>query len=167
MQDRYLSRGKREDSGEWAIGSLTQDNDGNYFIITRMLNEVTCCGECCMPYFEYHKVDPATIGQCAGLEDKNGKLIFEGDILRGGTEYRKTYGDPEVEYGCYTDVEIDALKYNSCPETNEDHDVIENLDSVNYGWYLDSKDYGESGIDPEYINIFEVIGNIHDKEQSN
>ena len=27
-------------------------------------------------------IDPATIGQCTGLRDKNGTLIFEGDIFK-------------------------------------------------------------------------------------
>jgi formylmethanofuran dehydrogenase subunit C len=27
-------------------------------------------------------IDPATVGQCTGLRDKNGTLIFEGDIIR-------------------------------------------------------------------------------------
>jgi uncharacterized phage protein (TIGR01671 family) len=27
------------------------------------------------------RIDPATIGQCTGMKDKNGKLIFEGDIV--------------------------------------------------------------------------------------
>jgi uncharacterized phage protein (TIGR01671 family) len=30
---------------------------------------------------EAKEIDPATIGQCTGLRDKNGTLIFEGDIL--------------------------------------------------------------------------------------
>lgn len=29
-----------------------------------------------------HEVDPDTLGECTGLTDKNGKLVFEGDIVR-------------------------------------------------------------------------------------
>jgi len=167
MQDRYLFRGKREDNGNWIIGLpyTSKPDVGTVDAILEIGNYME--NDFGMQARHFEKVDPETIGQCAGLKDKNGKLIFEGDVLRGSIEYRKKYGDPEVEYGCYADIEIDALKYNSCPETNEDHDVIENLDSANYGWYFDSKDYGEGGIDPKYINTFEIIGNIHDKEQSN
>lgn len=32
-----------------------------------------------------HEVVPETLGECTGVRDKNGKLIFEGDIVR--TEY--------------------------------------------------------------------------------
>ena len=75
MNDRYLFRAKRTDNGEWCIGNLVYYPDGT-----------TDIGETGGDWM-IHKVDPSTICQCTGLKDKNGKTIWENDILRYSYDY--------------------------------------------------------------------------------
>ena len=87
MQDRYLVRGKRIDNGEWVIGNRIDDGvTGQVFIHTvgNSVNESDKVGEEGCLQFVAFEVAPATICQCTGLKDKNGKLVWENDIV----EYR-------------------------------------------------------------------------------
>lgn len=57
MEDRYLFKGKEKDSGKWLEWNAIAGIPHNVTILTD------------------------TICQCTGLRDKNGKLIWENDIM--------------------------------------------------------------------------------------
>lgn len=66
-----LFRGKRIDNGKWVYGDLVQSPA--HCVV--QIYEQDLCGD-------NFAVDPSTIGQYTGLTDKNGKKIFERDIVK-------------------------------------------------------------------------------------
>lgn len=73
MEDRYLCKAKRTDNGGWVIGGLVRygfTGREKYYIVPSYASDLYAL-----------EIDPSTICWCTGLQDKNGKLIWENDIM--------------------------------------------------------------------------------------
>lgn len=83
MENRYLFKAKRLDNGKWVIGYYGVIGKRN--VIIEKYAENYYCPDTCESRHgnQIHEVNPKTICQCTGLKDKNGKLIWENDIVDG------------------------------------------------------------------------------------
>ena len=123
-----LFRGKRVDNGEWVQGHYYGMWDKKYIL----WGEHNHIPEGC-------EVIPETVGQYTGLEDKNGKMIFEGDILQGDD-----------------DIEDDVFHVARIGQSDENR----------YECFLDFNGDNKCWIPfIRYFNRMEVIGNIHDNPE--
>lgn len=137
-----LFRGRRIDNGEWIEGYLFQIWD-DAFILWGTTNDVP----------DMIKVIPETVGQYTGLKDKNGKRIFEGDIVKAvsrdyyGSEFQ---GVVLFKGGCF------GVEYEYLPKISS-RKSFHRIGEIGR-W----QDMGASGT---ISYTYEVIGNIHDNPE--
>lgn len=134
-----LFRGKRINNGEWVTGFYvhyddTKDNhkdDCDYIVGIHT-------GE----HFPFFEVIPETVGQFTGLTDKNGKKIFEGDVVFCNSTYVN-----EMYYILFENLSFCYGELNN--------KYLTPIDDAEFGLYV-------SGCK---LIGYEVIGNIHDNPE--
>ena len=80
MENRYLYKAKRIDGGEWVQGYYVKGSD-MYGKATNVIFEPDAIFYSHGETDGLADIDPSTICQCTGLKDKNGKLIWENEII--------------------------------------------------------------------------------------
>ena len=126
-------RGKRIDNGQWVYGDLVQCA---HDILILPINTG----------WTHHKVIPETVGQFTGLLDKNGREVYEGDILHECVA--RCIVDKRIVKFCYGSFIAESTYNQGAQCYGEPH---EKFQSLKYFAVNDIK--------------IEVIGNIHDHHE--
>ena len=137
---------------EWVKGDLLQHLDGTVYIGDNE-GPWTDDGLCNSDYTHVEIVDPDAVCQFTGFLDKNGKEIYEGDVLRSDEYPYSCIGDKRrdnyhaVVYYCE-----EGACFGTVTVKNPNSSVAGISDGI-----LDD-------VEREKMKKFEVVGNIHEEK---
>jgi uncharacterized phage protein (TIGR01671 family) len=118
MSREIIFRGKIIDNSGWAYGSLVVEVDKNYIALN--INDNIKRDD-----YDVYMVEviPRTVGQYAGLYDKNGKAIWEGDIV----EYENMTGKIMFFNGSFILSDLEETEEWELGVINAEIEVIGNI----------------------------------------
>lgn len=130
-QDRFIFRVFDKSKNSYLEGNMAVGNGGLSIVEMHVLQT-------------YEPSQNLIIEQCSGLKDKNGNLIYEGDVLKCESKrYDLKTGEPFIVYN------VGAVKR----EPNGKYYIESDVDKPNYFYGTDITFYNERA---------EIIGNIHE-----
>lgn len=154
-----LFHGKRKDNGEWVEGYYCAFNGVIHCIYTGYAE--TDCGEF---YPDCYEVIPETVGQYTELTDKNGKKIYEGDIVKM-LDYQT--GVVTYEFGAFGINVITGIDYDYL-----DSEIAEVTGCNNCSYFCRSDNFislyelmWNFNQENDNCDVIEVIGNIYDNPE--
>ena len=147
-----MFRGKRLDNGKWVEGHLIRCENERTRICESKTDIFCYEKDCSIIQTVAHETETLTVGQYTGLKDKNGKRIFEGDIIKSDNGEQSSIS--VVKFGEYYPKMFYLMMDIYFP-------IAQHINAN--GFFAESTKHEDMILFKS--PFFEIIGNVHDNPE--